>query len=136
MLLHLVSPGARGKGRVSDALTIIRLEGRGPSAKPAVVEPRLETASEELLSLVHGIVPENARKIRTEPRIPGLSLWRCKDRLLVRSPYEAIWPAWFSRAGNDGMKAYAMPLTPSIVLSIGGRAASVRLGEGPGSMAP
>ncbi len=136
VLLHLVSLGARGKGRVSDALTIIRLEGRGPSARPAVLEPRLETASDELLSLVHGIVPENAKKIRAVPQVPGLSMWRCKDRLLLRSPYEAIWPAWFSRAGNDGMKAYAMPLTPSIVISVGGRAQSVRLGDAASGMAP
>ncbi len=129
VLLHLVSAGSRGRDRVSDALTVIRLEGQGPSARPVAIGPRPETASEELLSLVHGIVPEKARKLRTVPQIPGLTLWRCQDRVLVRTPYEAIWPAWLSCAGSDGMKVYAMPVTPSIVLSIDGRAQQVRISE-------
>lgn len=129
VLLHLVSAGSRGRERVSDALTVIRLEGQGPSARPVAIGPRPETASEELLSLVHGIVPEKAVKIRTVPQIPGLAVWRCQDRLLVRTPYEAIWPAWLSCAGSEGMKVYAMPATPSIVLSIDGRAVQVRIRE-------
>ncbi len=129
VLLHLVSAGSRGRERVSDALTVIRLEGQGPSARPVVIGPRPETASEELLSLVHGIVPEKAGKIRTVPKIPGLAVWRCQDRLLVRTPYEAIWPAWLSCAGSEGMKVYSMPVTPSIVLSIDGKAVQVRMRE-------
>ena len=129
VLLHLVSAGSRGRERVSDALTVIRLEGQGPSARPVAIGPRPETASEELLSLVHGIVPEKAGKIRTVPKIPGLAVWRCQDRLLVRTPYEAIWPAWLSCAGSEGMKVYSMPVTPSIVLSIDGKAVQVRMRE-------
>ena len=136
VLLHLVSAGSRGRGRVSDALTVIRLEGQGPSARPVAIGPRPETASDELLSLVHGIVPEKAGKIRTVPKIPGLAVWRCQDRLLVRTPYEAIWPAWLSCAGSEGMKVYAMPVTPSIVLSIDGRAQQVRISEASGEAAP
>ena len=131
VLLHLVSAGSRGRGRVSDALTVIRLDGQGPSARPPAIGPRPETASEELLSLVHGIVPEKARRIRTVPQIPGLALWRCKDRLMVRTPYEAIWPAWLSCAGGEGLKVYSMPVTPSIVLSIDGKAVQVRISGSP-----
>ncbi len=136
VVLHLVSAGTHAKARISDSLTVFRLDRAGPCARPASIGGIPETASEEVLSVLHGILPEDASAMAADPPLPGVRIWRGRGRLIVRTPYHAIWPAWLTSAENEGVHVYVMPETPSVVLSVDGAARSVKIKERPAQKLP
>ncbi len=127
VVLHLVTESARTRTRTSDALTVFRLARSGPNARAAPLGPAESGLSEDLLSLVHGIAPAGARRMRLEPGDDGITVWEYANRYCVRTIYQAVWPAWIASAAMEGYRLYVMPRTPSLVVAKDGRRQSYKI---------
>lgn len=129
VLLHLVSTAERTPSRVSDALTIFRLDRPGPSARPATVGPVPGVVSDDLLAFLHGLAPKDARELKVEPDLPGLRLWSYGGQLILRGPYQAVWPAWLSVAESENVRVYRLPPAPAIAVSVDGEVRTLVVGN-------
>ncbi len=129
VLIHLVSGGDRENDRVSDALTVFRLDRPGPGARPLGPGPVPGAVRPELLAFMHGLIPDEAQEVKTQPKLQGARVWSYQGRLYLRSHYHAVWPAWTASAENEGLTVYVMPKVPSIVLSVEGKSVSLVLTE-------
>lgn len=131
VILHLLTESSAKEGRVDDALVVFRMEGRGPNARVPVVGPSLPGAVDAtLLSFVHGLAPEGARRLHFSPDLPGVQAWAFGGHIYLRSQFKAVWPAWTSVASGEGVQVYVMPKAPSLVVSAHGRRVRLLLKAG------
>ncbi len=120
VVLHLRADAPHSPDRVSDALTVFRVAGRGPAARDPVTGPPPQALSDDLLAFAHGLAPRGARLLRCSPDLPGVQVWAWKGKHYLLSPMQAVWPAWTAVAASDGRSLYELPATPSLVLNLDG----------------
>lgn len=130
VIIQLLTDSAVKTSRTTDALVVFRLNKLGPNANVPQVGPTTPvTVTPELLSFVHGIPPQGAVQMRTDPIFPNLRVWEFKGQYYLRTPYPAVWPAWTSIANGDDIRVYVMPKAPMLVLSINGVQEKLRIGN-------
>ncbi len=128
VVLHLLSESTALDSRIDDALVVFRMDKAGPNAKTPVLGPSIPGAvSEEILSFVHGVAPDGAKRVHFTPDVPGVQMWRHGGKLYLRTMHQAVWPAWTASASGDSLTVYAMPETPSVVVSVGGKRVKMAL---------
>lgn len=107
----------------ADALVSFQINATGPNAKPPIVGDRIDSpATPDMISFLDGVPPIGAIAVKFDREIPGVSAWEYQGMVYLRSQYPARWPAWTQVARGSGeVRVYAMPKTPSIILSIDGQ---------------
>ena len=103
--------------RVVDARTDIHEPGLGPNSKDVVSGAGLpSSANQLLLDVLDGIAPAGSKLLTVKGgEAQG---WMLGDALYLRSRLTVLSPGWVGRMKSpDGMIAYQMPLTSSILVS-------------------
>lgn len=121
-----------GGGGRYDADMSVAVADRGPNAKAAETRPNApDTASPFLTSMLDGVAPAEATPLTVTGVSPDdLRAWRVGDRVYLRTRYTLVSPEWMaSENGEGGLTVYAVPSTPVVLLSSGGRTVSASLTE-------
>lgn len=103
--------------RVVDYRTDIHVPGIGPNTKELPLGTGLPPpASVVLLSVLDGIAPPGSKQLKV---IGGeAQAWSCIDKMYVRTRLTVLSPGWIGKMSSpDGMMAYEMQLTSSVLVS-------------------
>lgn len=118
-----------------DARVDVRVAARGPNARVEIItRPNTpETGAAYLTAMLDGAPPAEAIPLSVTGVSPDdARAWRMGDKIYLRTQYTVLSPEWTaSEHGLGGMTIYALPSTPSILLSdrITGRSITARLSE-------
>lgn len=102
---------------VVDYRVDVTVMGQGPNSQGEVSRAGLpKDASQTLLGVLDGIPPEGSKALKV---VDGSGeAWLHGDVMYFRSRYTVLSPAWLDRMQSpDGMQAYQLPPTPSILIS-------------------
>lgn len=102
---------------VVDYRVDVTVMGQGPNSQGEVSRAGLpKDASQALLGVLDGIPPEGSKALTV---LDGSGeAWLSGDVMYFRSRYTVLSPAWLDRMqSSDGMQAYQLPPTPSILIS-------------------
>jgi intracellular multiplication protein IcmK len=118
--------------REVDTRLDIRIAKRGPNAVAAIIDRGATTGTDAdpiLMGFLDGVPPADAKEIKTSMRT--VRAWQRPDgKLYLRTAVPVLSPAWSdSNSSPDGMRAYAMPPVPSIMVSMDGVPTTVAIGE-------
>jgi intracellular multiplication protein IcmK len=106
-----------------DGIVTIRINRSGPNAKPPVVEPRpADPVSNEMISYIDSVAPEDATPIEFDPPNKDIQAWRQGKHLYLRTANPIIWPAWSGAVRGPGeIRVYELKDVPAILLSCEGK---------------
>jgi intracellular multiplication protein IcmK len=120
-----------GKGQY-DADMTVRVSGRGPHAREDIITrpDTPETGAPYLTAMLDGVPPASAVPLSVEGVSPdAVRAWQMDGRDYIRTNYTLLSPEWVaSEDGSDGTTIYAIPQTPVVLLSAGGRTVAAHLG--------
>jgi intracellular multiplication protein IcmK len=110
----------------------VRVLKRGPNAQAPIIDrtPGVGAPADAILmSFLDGVPPSDSKELRTS--LNGVRAWLAPNgRMYLRTSMPVVSPAWTdSNASPDGMRAYAMPQVPSIMISLDGALTHVSIGE-------
>lgn len=119
--------------RVVDYRVDLHVPGVSPEFKniPGLALP--SPASNTLLSVLNGVPPQNAKTLHLVGGVCDASLGNCQawsvgDKLYLRIPMTVLSPAWnATMKSSDGMKAYEMQKTPSLLVSDYGKTKQLKV---------
>ena len=118
--------------REVDTRLDIRIARRGPNAQAAIIDRGDTTGTEAdpvLMAILDGVPPADAKEVKSSTRT--VRAWQRPDgRLYLRTAVPVLSPAWTdSNSSPDGMRAYAMPMVPTVMISVDGVPTMVGLGD-------
>ena len=91
-----------------------------------------ETGAAYLTSMLQGVPPAEAVPLSVEGVSPdAVRAWRLGRNVYLRTSHVLLSPEWTASEAEDGTTVYAIPNTPVVLLSVGGRTVSAELKEGP-----
>lgn len=114
--------------RVVDYRTDIHVPGIGPNSKdlPIGNVGLPESANQLLLSVLDGVAPSGSRQLCVKGG--DGQAWLLGDKIYFRSRLTVLSPGWVGKMSSpDGMMAYEMPKTSSILVSQYGNPVELRL---------
>ena len=113
---------------VVDYRVDVTIMGQGPSTQDRVTATGLpKEASASLLGVLDNIPPVGAQALKVAPEGLG-EAWAQGDNLFFRSTYTVLSPAYLNHMQSpDGMHAYILPKTPSILVSKLGKLVDVEI---------
>lgn len=105
----------------------LQIPGRGPNAKPAVVETALNAnVNPILLNILDGVPPVGSIKLGVFGG-PG-DAWLRDDKIYFRTRLTVLSPAWLATVSSaDGMHVYELMVTPYVMGSENGRTVNIKL---------
>ncbi|OGT51644.1 MAG: hypothetical protein A3E84_03735 [Gammaproteobacteria bacterium RIFCSPHIGHO2_12_FULL_42_13] len=112
--------------RVVDYRVDLRIQGLGPNAKILPGDGLPTIVSPELLGVLEGVPPRNAKNMV----VAGgeAQAWLAQDKLFLRTRLTVLSPAWTSiMSSPDGMNAYEFQKTPMILASFHGKPIQLRI---------
>ena len=116
-----------------DARIDVRVTDRGPNARVQIItRPNTpETGAAYLTAMLDGAPPAEAIPLSVSGVSPDdVRAWRMGSKVYLRTQYTVLSPEWTaSESGQGGMSIYALPSTPVVLLSTGGRSVAARLSE-------
>lgn len=100
-----------------DVKTEIRVQAIGPNAViQSLAMP--ESINPQLLSLLQGVAPDNAKALTTSTN--SVQAWLVNDQMYVRTRYRISSPMPIDLTSSpDGTFAYKMPVSPVVLYSAG-----------------
>lgn len=100
-----------------DVKTEIRVQALGPNAiLQSLAMP--ESINPQLLSLLQGVAPDNAKALTTSSN--AVQAWLVNDQMYIRTRYRISSPMPIDLTSSpDGTFAYKMPLSPVVLYSAG-----------------
>lgn len=113
--------------RTVDFRVDLQVGGRGPDAKPVVIDTAFGAKVNPLLmNLLDGVPPKGSIKLNV---IGGLGdAWLYDNKVYFRSKLTILSPAWLSSVSSpDGTHVYELMLTPYIVATQNGRTVDIKL---------
>jgi len=114
---------------VVDYRVDLRVNGLGPNAKQTVDSGLPPQTDGELLSVLDGIPPSGSQLLKVEGHVA--TAWRNGDLLYIRTRFTLLSPAWMNvMQSPDGMYAYKLQMTPSIMISHYGKPMTIKLEDG------
>lgn len=137
VMLTLV-PGQRSV----DYRVDLHIQGRSPTAKDNTQQEGgsgsssssgITGVSNTLIKALNGIPPKNGKRLKVkggscEPSRQNCRAWLADNKLYLRIPMEILSPGWISRVkSSDGMKAYKLQKTPSVLVSDHGQSTELRI---------
>jgi len=102
----------------------------GPLAEAPLIEAGITTSagSEELSSVLEGIMPHDAERLSVSGTDSRTSAYRHNDVVYVRTPLTLLSPGWNSSASSaDGTRVYEINDAPVLLLSDRGRMVRAKL---------
>ena len=120
-----------GGGRY-DASLSVHVADRGPRARVDVMTrpDAPETGAPFLTAMLSGVPPAEAVPLSVEGVSPeGLRAWRLGRSVYIRTSHTLISPEWTASVAEGSTTVYAVPATPVVLLSVGGRTVSAQLRE-------
>jgi intracellular multiplication protein IcmK len=115
----------------------LSVQARGPNATmPAISRGLAESVSPELISMVSGVTPNQAKPLKViASDVPDVEAWVLGNRMFVRTKANILTPAVPKdgkvATGPDGMKVYELPLSPEVRLMSDGSVGRLQLGGFP-----
>lgn len=107
----------------------VRIPSRGPNAMPEPVPVDMNIKFNARLSEVLDGIPPSGTKPVTVNGAAGMA-WRDGNRLLIRTTSSIMSPAPIQMTSSqDGMRAYELDYTPSVLVSQDGRLVTLRISE-------
>jgi intracellular multiplication protein IcmK len=121
--------GKNEKTRVVDARLDMRVPGRGPNAKAALMGPgKIALYDDTLQAFLDGIPPKDARAVETHGDVPShTKIWQYNGDIFVRTQQDIQTAFDQSLASGDGTKVYRLPATPYVTLSQMGQSVTLQL---------
>ncbi|MDQ0655186.1 DotH/IcmK family type IV secretion protein [Pseudomonas cedrina] len=115
--------------RIVDVRLDVRIPGRGPNAKNAVIGPgKISLYDDTLQAFLDGLPPTGAKAIKANGEIPaGTKVWQLENELFVRTTYDIKSPFEQTSSAANGTRVYRMPITPYVTFSDMGRSVTVQL---------
>lgn len=103
--------------RVVDYRTDIHVSGVGPNAKDIPTGTGLpNSANQLLLNVLDGVAPPGSKQLQVTGG--DCQAWLLGDKMYVRTRFTLLSPGWVGRMTSpDGMIAYEIPKTSSILIS-------------------
>jgi len=113
--------------RVVDYRVDIHVSGIGPNTKELPTGTALpNSASQLLLGVLDGVAPPGSRFLTI--RGADAQAWLLGERMYLRTRFTVLSPGWISTmVSSDGMHAYEMPRTSSVLISRYGEPAELRV---------
>lgn len=113
--------------RVVDYRVDIHVPGIGPNTKELPVGSTLPSpASNLLLNVLDGVAPPGSRALLV--RGADCQAWLLGDRIYLRSRLTVLSPGWVGKmVSPDGMNAYELPRTSSVLISRYGEPAELKI---------
>ncbi len=106
----------------------MRVGARGPQAPAPLqfVDGAPNVADPVMSAFIDGLPPEGATALTVDGA--GVSAWRLKGQMYVRTSMTLLSPAWTnSAAGAGGLKVYAVPEVPILLASDEGRLVTLKV---------
>jgi intracellular multiplication protein IcmK len=119
--------------RVVDYRVDLHVPGLSPTTKKIPGESLPSPASNTLLSVLNGVPPENAKTLqviggRCDASLGNCQAWSVGSKLYLRIPMTILSPAWnATMKSSDGMIAYEMQKTPSLLVSDYGKTKQLKI---------
>ncbi len=99
----------------------------GPNAQPApIINGIPSTESDELLNVLEGVAPTGSRILQVKGAEAQAWLWQ--GNIYLRTRLTVLSPGWLATLSSaDGMKAYLMQRTSTVLVSQNGKAAQLKI---------
>ncbi len=131
LVIRLESDSVRGPERKADALVLFQIAQHGPKAKAPIIEDIKETVSSSMLAFLDHAPPSDAVRVKMEPKMDKVQVWKLGQNHYIRTSYALMWPAWTAAVNGAGnMKCYEVPVTARIMLSANGKMQTIVLSDG------
>lgn len=113
--------------RVVDYRIDVHVSGLGPNTKDVPMGVTLpESASQLLLGVLDGVAPTGSKLLAV--RGADAQAWQLGERMYLRTRLTVLSPGWVSTMNSpDGMHAYELPKTSSVLVSRYGEPAELRI---------
>lgn len=113
--------------RVVDYRVDLHVPGIGPNTKDIPLGTALpNSASELLLDVLNGVAPAGSRLLMV--RGADAQAWMLGERLYLRTRFTVLSPGWVGKMTSaDGMQAYELPRTSSVLISRYGEPAELKI---------
>lgn len=113
--------------RVVDYRVDVHVSGLGPNAKDVPLGTNLpNSANQLLLSVLDGIAPAGSKFLTVHGA--DAQAWLLGDRMYLRTRLTVLSPGWTgTMVSPDGMHAYELPRTSSVLVSRYGEPAELRI---------
>ncbi|OGT31793.1 MAG: hypothetical protein A3E87_02330 [Gammaproteobacteria bacterium RIFCSPHIGHO2_12_FULL_35_23] len=111
----------------------IHVQGQSPDAPAPTLSGLPAPVSNQLLDVLNGIPPTGSTTLQVVGGSCNASLNNCQawangNNLYVRIPMDILSPSWISKMqSSDGMRAYEMEKTPSLLVSDYGNTAQLKI---------
>jgi len=119
--------------RVVDYRVDLHVQGQAPDSATPLAVGLPAHASNELLNVLNDISPNNAKELSVsggscDPSLNNCRAWLLNDKLYLRIPMDILSPGWIAKMqSSDGMRAYQMDKTPSVLVSDYGRSVQLKI---------
>ncbi len=113
--------------RVVDYRVDIHVSGIGPNTKDVPIGTQLpNSANQFLLGVLDGVAPPGSKPLTVQGA--DAQAWILGERIYFRTRFTVLSPGWIgTMASPDGMHAYEMPKTSSILVSRYGEPAEIKI---------
>lgn len=127
LVLANAEPSSADKVYKYDSRVNIRIPRRGPLAPVNTITTvnKIALSDPELQSLLDGIPPKDASKLKTDNK--RVSVWRRADKLYVRSVLESRTQFSKTLSSADGTHVYEMEISPFITMMEQGSTITVKV---------
>ena len=114
--------------QVVDYRIDLRIQQRGPHAKPVILGDLPGSASEILLNVLNGVAPKDAKVLRIIGS-KNTQAWLSDNKMYLRTNLTVLSPGWMAvMTSPDGTKAYEMEKTANILVSKYGEPIELKIG--------
>lgn len=113
--------------KIVDYRVDLRLQGRGPNARAALISDTMASAADPLLlNLLEGIPPQGSEPLTIKGG--DAQGWLLNNTIYLRTRLTILSPGWNSTMTSpDGMKAYELNTTPMILASDQGQTVTLKV---------
>lgn len=127
IVLANTEPSASDKTFVYDSRINLRIPRRGPLAPAHSITSysKIALSSPELQSMLDGIAPADATRLKTDT--PEVKAWRRGDKLYLRTTMESKTQFSKTLSSADGTHVYEMELSPFVALMQQGSTVTVKV---------
>ncbi|EIK1334807.1 hypothetical protein LJV55_003249 [Salmonella enterica] len=127
IVLANTEPNASDKTFVYDSRINLRIPRRGPLAPLHSITSisKIALSSPELQSMLDGIAPADATRLKTDN--PEVKAWRRGDKLYLRTTMESKTQFSKTLSSADGTHVYEMELSPFVALMQQGSTVTVKV---------
>ncbi|EHO4425281.1 hypothetical protein KJU82_003979 [Salmonella enterica] len=127
IVLANTEPNASDKTFVYDSRINLRIPRRGPLAPAHSITSisKIALSSPELQSMLDGIAPDDATRLKTDN--PQVKAWRRGDKLYLRTTMESKSQFSKTLSSADGTHVYEMELSPFVAFMQQGSTVTVKV---------